>query len=358
MATPGGTDECDICTELLKNPRVLDCDHVFCLDCLEKLERRKRITCPQCRKDTEITPGLHVKHLPRRVPQKSKALQIDTCDLSLVKTWKVDTHVSVVIIDDDNKLLYISQIKPGQATSIYTFTGRLVDEIKDSFNSSSPKLALDTRRGLLVYADMIYIRSFDGNGTLAGDVKCPEIKHLVAIGYQSRDDRYLLADDEAHCLYFYCPNQEKVTKTVPVEEARLADDGGRNLFLYASKNPDHSLIVTVDYEKGLVKLYDGEGTFIKSYGGTGKGFGKLTRPSGVCVDDEGRIVVTDRGNERIVRICPDAVNEADEWEVLLNTAPLKLGFPGTLDVTSDGLMVVHFAKADGPNQIAVFTGYR
>ena len=53
-------DLCDICYETLREPRVLDCSHVFCLDCLEKLECKKMIMCPQCRDVTEIPSGLQV----------------------------------------------------------------------------------------------------------------------------------------------------------------------------------------------------------------------------------------------------------------------------------------------------------
>ena len=54
------TKECPICTEEIKNPRMLPCIHSFCLNCLElyceseeKLPGDK-VPCPECRTEFEI----------------------------------------------------------------------------------------------------------------------------------------------------------------------------------------------------------------------------------------------------------------------------------------------------------------
>ena len=50
--------ECSICTEELKNPRVLPCIHTFCLKCLENTGRSNRpgdnLICPLCRRDFKV----------------------------------------------------------------------------------------------------------------------------------------------------------------------------------------------------------------------------------------------------------------------------------------------------------------
>jgi len=51
MATANELDEtleCSICKEVLKDPRILPCEHTFCLECIKKWSVRQ-LTCPVCR---------------------------------------------------------------------------------------------------------------------------------------------------------------------------------------------------------------------------------------------------------------------------------------------------------------------
>lgn len=72
--TPIGIHEdvittCPICCETLKDPRLLPCQHTFCLPCLQRLAHRKQsdlaseITCPLCRA-TVAAPRGDVTALP------------------------------------------------------------------------------------------------------------------------------------------------------------------------------------------------------------------------------------------------------------------------------------------------------
>ncbi|XP_038074924.1 tripartite motif-containing protein 45-like [Patiria miniata] len=52
--------ECPICYTEYKDPRMLDCSHIFCLKCLQELRLTqnkddKNIVCPLCRKETGLT---------------------------------------------------------------------------------------------------------------------------------------------------------------------------------------------------------------------------------------------------------------------------------------------------------------
>ena len=49
---------CYICYELLKEPKDLDCPHVFCLECLKKCAKKMpTIKCPECRYNTVVPHG-------------------------------------------------------------------------------------------------------------------------------------------------------------------------------------------------------------------------------------------------------------------------------------------------------------
>ncbi|XP_038056771.1 E3 ubiquitin-protein ligase TRIM71-like [Patiria miniata] len=54
--------ECPICCCLFKDPKMLDCLHSFCLNCLEEMmskqkPKAKKITCPVCRRETQVPDG-------------------------------------------------------------------------------------------------------------------------------------------------------------------------------------------------------------------------------------------------------------------------------------------------------------
>ncbi|XP_033100487.1 tripartite motif-containing protein 2-like [Anneissia japonica] len=48
---------CQICMEDCVDPKLLQCLHFFCAECLEKWKRNKRIECPTCREVTQLRNG-------------------------------------------------------------------------------------------------------------------------------------------------------------------------------------------------------------------------------------------------------------------------------------------------------------
>ncbi|XP_038053706.1 E3 ubiquitin-protein ligase TRIM56-like [Patiria miniata] len=60
--------ECSICTNRFRQPKLLDCLHTFCLQCLQELRQSQdpsgtKLTCPLCRRDTMLK-GSEVADLP------------------------------------------------------------------------------------------------------------------------------------------------------------------------------------------------------------------------------------------------------------------------------------------------------
>ena len=54
---------CPVCYQLFKNPKYLPCYHSYCEGCLEKMQVRSKIICPECRKEAKVPAG-GVKELP------------------------------------------------------------------------------------------------------------------------------------------------------------------------------------------------------------------------------------------------------------------------------------------------------
>ena len=65
--------KCPICLEQLKQPKILPCQHTYCLECLEevaKLNNPDTVDCPECRREFKIPHGSGVKGFPENRPMK------------------------------------------------------------------------------------------------------------------------------------------------------------------------------------------------------------------------------------------------------------------------------------------------
>ena len=47
--------ECGICLGKFEEPKMLRCQHSYCKKCLERLVIRRKIKCPECREETEVS---------------------------------------------------------------------------------------------------------------------------------------------------------------------------------------------------------------------------------------------------------------------------------------------------------------
>ena len=54
---------CPVCYQVFRNPKYLSCYHSYCQECLEKVQNKSQIVCPECRKETAVPAG-GVKELP------------------------------------------------------------------------------------------------------------------------------------------------------------------------------------------------------------------------------------------------------------------------------------------------------
>ena len=54
---------CPMCCQVFKNPKFLPCHHCYCEECLQKIVKHSKITCPECRMVAMISAG-EVKELP------------------------------------------------------------------------------------------------------------------------------------------------------------------------------------------------------------------------------------------------------------------------------------------------------
>jgi DNA-binding beta-propeller fold protein YncE len=92
-----------------------------------------------------------------------------------------------------------------------------------------------------------------------------------------------------------------------------------------------------DTSNDRVMMFDFSGKFVKAFGGTGNGPGKLQVPLGVTVDRNGRILVADSGNKRIAIFNPDG-------SFVENKTSPNLDTPAYVTVSPDGVIYVTDTK--------------
>ncbi|KAK6172502.1 hypothetical protein SNE40_016138 [Patella caerulea] len=69
-------DNCSICLNILTEPKIIDCGHLFCGDCLEdyytkKCSKSKNFPCPLCRHNVDVPEG-GIKMFPSTYSKKRK----------------------------------------------------------------------------------------------------------------------------------------------------------------------------------------------------------------------------------------------------------------------------------------------
>ena len=92
-----------------------------------------------------------------------------------------------------------------------------------------------------------------------------------------------------------------------------------------------------DTSNDRIMMFDFAGKFVKAFGGTGNGPGKLRVPLGVTVDRNGRILVADSGNKRIAIFNPDG-------SFVENKTSPDLDTPAYVAVSSEGVIYVTDTK--------------
>ncbi len=77
---------CLVCLDTYTDPKLLQCHHIFCRECLGRLVRDLSITCPTCRKVTpvpaggvaDLQPAFHISHLLEILNEHKKCAK-ETC---------------------------------------------------------------------------------------------------------------------------------------------------------------------------------------------------------------------------------------------------------------------------------------
>lgn len=110
-------------------------------------------------------------------------------------------------------------------------------------------------------------------------------------------------------------------------------------------------VYVCDYRANNIKIFDSDGTFIKTIGREGQGPGEFNRPYAIAVTDE-RLIIWDMGNRRLDALTKDGefiksvpISMHDGWPQMMRALP-----NGDIAIASEKL---YFGQSDKPQDYSI-----
>ncbi|MDP2802155.1 MAG: hypothetical protein Q8O26_09750 [Phreatobacter sp.] len=149
--------------------------------------------------------------------------------------------------------------------------------------------------------------------------------HMLAVDPQ---DRVVVVDRDAHRLVFFGPNGA-VTRTIGSPERPGEPFSHPSSVAFAA---DGSFYVADGYGASRVQRFSAAGDRLGSFGRRGKSPGEFSTPHGVWVAGDGRVLVTDRENDRLQVFSPEGEALA-QWPDLPRAMDVWSAADGSIFVT-------------------------
>jgi streptogramin lyase len=111
--------------------------------------------------------------------------------------------------------------------------------------------------------------------------------------------------------------------------------------------PNGDLYVSDGYGNARVHRFTADGKLVQSWGEPGIGPGEFYLPHGICVADNGQVLVTDRENDRIQIFSPDG-EFIDQWTHVQRPTDVFIDSDGLIYVSSLWWIVGQASFVNGP----------
>ena len=255
------------------------------------------------------------------------------------KVWEVSFEhaVSDILWNTHEKgwLVRVGGTAPGvyQCDNNGSLTGTLGKEVL----RSTGRMCFGKGDSIVTVDGQTKVICLSASGKMERLLMIPGCSKLCGVTYCHHRDMYVVTDIGKHCLWFVDGDANVVIKHVGI---RSSD--GVNFFYpwfvchQTTRDSDCNIIVS-DSGNCCIAILSSTGDFIRQLGTKGSGDKQLQNPGSVCVDPQGRLVVCDNSNKRVVRYWWDG---EERWSELLTTKDLEDETPMFAVISPDGRHLV------------------
>jgi tripartite motif-containing protein 71 len=231
----------------------------------------------------------------------------------------------IFLLNDDLKVIS-SYGKPGSAPGAFNFPkGVAVDSkgfvyVVDSNNC---------RVQIFDSAGSLY-KVVGSIGSIAGMFATPQ-----GICLDSKD-RMFIADTRNHRIQVF--ESFKLISVI----GDLGDGDSQFRLPTACQVTPGGEIMVLDSKHGLVKVFDKDGNFKRSFAGEGNEIGRLNSPQGMILEPDGSLLVADTGNHRIQKF--DSIGKPVDFPTVGSNGEPLFKTPTSLAVRNKNLYVADSGK--------------
>ena len=258
--------------------------------------------------------------------------------VSVRQVWEVKVGVTVcdVTWDTEGPGWWVSNEK--QKLCKYDMNGTVVTTIKKGMSNKTARICIDTTRNHIVIVDWGKgLLCMTKTGKVVREIPIPGGRCMLGVTYCHHRDMYVVTDTYNDCLWFVSSDSGKVIHKVGSQGSGNTQYNSPYYACHQTISDSECHIIASDSENHCIKVLSPTGEFIRKYGCQGFGDSQLQYPRGVCVDPQGRVVVCDCGNYRVVRYWWD---ESEKWDVILTKQQLGDERPWCVSMSPDGRHLV------------------
>jgi DNA-binding beta-propeller fold protein YncE len=146
----------------------------------------------------------------------------------------------------------------------------------------------------------------------------------------TRDDRVLLVDRDGHRVLCMTILGEMLFAIGDASSPRLQAPFNHPADVAVA--PDGSIYVADGYGNSCIHHFTGDGVWIHSWGRAGRGPGEFTTPHAVWVLEDGRVLATDRENDRVQLFEPGG-RFLEEWSDHYHPMDIYVDARGAIHIT-------------------------
>jgi len=259
----------------------------------------------------EGEPEIPIKQLTKFVvPSSASHIEVANNNKIYATRWTYDEDGSVWTFDRNGKKMKFLQ------SGHHDYTGITLSKLGFIFALNSSKKRVEEFNGI--------------NGKKVKQFKLDLCSDPHAVGIMPTGE-VLVVDQEKNSIIVYPNNKKLSVKPRRIKHELIQEP-------YDIATTAEGFYVTCAKTRCLLKM-DLSGNVIWTYGGSSVGKRRLRAPQGVCIDDEGRVYVVDKGNHNVLVFTKDGELKGHLCD---KDSPEPMKNPWYISVR-DGLLAILFS---------------